>query len=65
MLDGNAKAGLTLAAVALIIVAGLLVLSSGGNTFMLWADVVFGFVALGLLLLGTCQIGLSRLEANE
>jgi len=57
VLDGNAKAGLTLAAVALIIVAGLLVLSSGGNPFMLWADVVFGFVALGLLLLGIYQIG--------
>jgi high-affinity Fe2+/Pb2+ permease len=64
VLDSNAKAGLTLAAVALIIIAGLLILSSAGNPFMLWADVIFGFIALGLLLLGIYQIEPSRLRSE-
>ena len=64
-MDSNAKAGLTLTAVSLMIVAGLLFFSSEGNPFMLWADVVFGFVALGLLLLGIYQIGPRGVRENE
>jgi len=48
-----------------MIVAGLLFFSSEGNPFMLWADVVFGFVALGLLLLGIYQIGPRGVRENE
>ena len=64
-MDSNDKAGLTLTAVALMIVAGLLFLSSEGNPFMLLADVVFGFVALGLLLLGIYQIGPDGVRGDE
>ena len=51
-MDSDATARLALAALALLIISGLLSLTVQGQPYMLWADVIFGFVAFGLLLLG-------------
>ena len=48
----SAKAGLTLVGLAIAIVLGLLVLTLGGPSSMLWADLIFGIVSGGLLLVG-------------
>ena len=55
-MDSDSKAGLALVALSLTIVAGLLSLTLQGNPFMLWADLIFGLVTSGLLLLGLRQI---------
>jgi hypothetical protein len=50
--DSNAKTRLTLVGLASAIILGLVVLTLQGQSWMLWADAVFGFIAAGLLLLG-------------
>ncbi|OLB46721.1 hypothetical protein AUI07_03415 [archaeon 13_2_20CM_2_53_6] len=49
-------AGITLAVLATSIMLMLVALTLRGQPYMLWADLVFGFVASGLLLLGLYQI---------
>jgi high-affinity Fe2+/Pb2+ permease len=51
-MDRNATTGLTLVGLATAIMLGLLALTLQGQPYMLWADMVFGFVAAGLLFLG-------------
>jgi hypothetical protein len=50
--DSNAKAGLILLGLATVILLALAALTFRGGPWMLWADLVFGFVVAGLLLLG-------------
>ncbi|HEX9196356.1 MAG TPA: hypothetical protein VF906_01045 [Candidatus Bathyarchaeia archaeon] len=55
-MDSSAKAGITLAMLATSIMLMLIALTFRGQPYMLWVDLVFGFVASGLLLLGLYQI---------
>jgi high-affinity Fe2+/Pb2+ permease len=51
-MDDSFKAGLALAALAVAIILGLVALTLQGQPYMILADIVFGFVAAGLLSLG-------------
>jgi high-affinity Fe2+/Pb2+ permease len=51
-MDDSFKAGLTLVGLAVAIILGLVALTLQGQPYMILADIVFGFVAAGLLSLG-------------
>ncbi len=54
-MESKNNAGPVLAGLAIVIVSCLVALTRQGNSYMLWADIILGFVAGGLFLLGLFQ----------
>jgi len=61
-MDDSLKAGLTLVGLAVAIILGLVALTLQGQPYMILADIVLGFVATGLLLLGVYLVAQRNMQ---